>query len=158
MKKWIVPVLALASFAIPSAHAQLATKKTLTLEAAKAIAAAAEAEAKKNNFTMVICVVDDGGHIILLEKMDGTQLGSVQVAQDKAMTALNFKRPTKALGDAVAGGRNAVLKLTGAIPIEGGIPIMVNGELVGAIGASGGTSPQDAQVAQAGVAVAEKMK
>jgi uncharacterized protein GlcG (DUF336 family) len=158
MKKWIVPVLALASFAIPSANAQLATKKTLTLEAAKAIAAAAEAEAKKNNFTMVICVVDDGGHIILLEKMDGTQLGSVQVAQDKAVTALNFKRPTKALEDAVAGGRNAVLKLTGAIPIEGGIPIIVNGELVGAIGASGGTSPQDAQVAQAGVAVAEKMK
>lgn len=158
MKKWIVPVLALASFAIPSAHAQLATKKTLTLEAAKAIAAASEAEAKKNNFTMVICIVDDGGHIILLEKMDGTQLGSVQVAQDKAMTALNFKRPTKALEDAVAGGRNAVLKLTGAIPIEGGIPIIVNGELVGAIGASGGTSPQDAQVAQAGVAVAEKMK
>ncbi len=158
MKKWIVPVLAVAGFAIPSVYAQLATKKTLTLEAAKQIVAAAEAEAKKNNWTMVICVVDDGGHIMLLEKMDGTQLGSVQVAQDKAMTALNFKRPTKALEDAVAGGRNAVLKLTGAIPIEGGIPIIVNGELVGAIGASGGASPEDAQVARAGLAVAEKMK
>jgi uncharacterized protein GlcG (DUF336 family) len=158
MKKWIVPVLALAAFAIPSIQAQLATKKTLTLEAAKQIVAAAEAEAQKNKWTMVICVVDDGGHIMLLEKMDGTQLGSVQVAQDKAMTALNFKRPTKALEDAVAGGRNAVLKLTGAIPIEGGIPIVVNGELIGAIGASGGASPEDAQVARAGLAVAEKMK
>jgi uncharacterized protein GlcG (DUF336 family) len=158
MKKWIVPVFTLAALAIPSAHAQLATKKTLTLEAAKQIVAAAEAEATKNKWTMVICVVDDGGHIMLLEKMDGTQLGSVQVAQDKAMTALNFKRPTKALEDAVAGGRNAVLKLTGAIPIEGGIPIVVNGELIGAIGASGGASPEDAQVARAGLAVAEKMK
>jgi glc operon protein GlcG len=140
------------------ASAQLATKKTLTLDAAKVIAAAAEAEAKKNNFTMVICVVDDGGHIIYLEKMDGTQLGSVQVAQDKAMTAVNFKRPTKALEDAVAGGRNAVLKLTGAIPIEGGIPITIDGQIVGAVGVSGGSSPQDAQVAAAGVKVAEAMK
>jgi len=140
------------------AQAQLASKKTLTLDAAKVIAAAAEAEAKKNNLSMVICVVDEGGHIILLEKMEGTQLGSVQVAQDKAMTAVNFKRPTKALEDAVAGGRNAVLKLTGAIPIEGGIPVMVGGELVGAVGVSGGTSPQDAQVAAAGVKVGEAMK
>ena len=140
------------------AQAQLASKKTLTLDAAKVSAAAAEAEAKKNNLSMVICVVDEGGHIILLEKMEGTQLGSVQVAQDKAMTAVNFKRPTKALEDAVAGGRNAVLKLTGAIPIEGGIPVMVGGELVGAVGVSGGTSPQDAQVAAAGVKVGETMK
>lgn len=155
MKKLLVAGLLLAS---SFASAQLATKKTLTLEAAMKIAAASEAEAKKNNLTMVICVVDDGGNIILLHKMDGTQLGSVQVAQDKAKTALNFKRPTKALEDAVAGGRNAVLKLTGAIPIEGGIPVTINGEIVGAVGASGGTSPQDAQVAQAGVKVAEAMK
>jgi len=140
------------------AQGQLATKKALTLDAAKAMAAASLAEAKKNNWTMVICVVDDGGHLIYLEKMDGTQIGSVQVAQDKAATAVNFKRPTKALEDAVAGGRNAVLKLTGAIPIEGGIPVMVGGELVGAVGVSGGTSPQDAQVAAAGVKVGEAMK
>ncbi len=124
MKKLLIAGLMLTSAV---ANAQLATKKALTLDAAKAIVAAAEAEAKKNNFTMVICVVDDGGNVMLLERMDGTQLGSVQVAQDKAMTALNFKRPTKALEDAVAGGRNAVLKLTGAIPIEGGIPITVGG-------------------------------
>ncbi len=155
MKKLLIAGLMLTSAV---ANAQLATKKALTLDAAKAIVAAAEAEAKKNNFTMVICVVDDGGNVMLLERMDGTQLGSVQVAQDKAMTALNFKRPTKALEDAVAGGRNAVLKLTGAIPIEGGIPITVGGQIIGAVGASGGTSPQDAQVAAAGVKVAEAMK
>ena len=154
MKKILFAGAMLASFA----SAQLATKKSLTLEAAKKIVAAAEAEAIAKKYTMVICVVDDGGHVILLEKMDGTQLGSVQVAQDKAMTALNFKRPTKALEDAVAGGRNAVLKLTGAIPIEGGIPITVDGVIIGAVGASGGTSPQDAEVAAAGVKVAEAMK
>ncbi|MEO5924492.1 MAG: heme-binding protein [Bryobacteraceae bacterium] len=154
MKKLLLAGLMFGAFA----HAQLATKKTLTLEAAKKIVAAAEAEAVKSKFTMVICVVDDGGNVIMLERMDGTQLGSIQVAQDKAMTALNFKRPTKALEDAVAGGRNAVLKLTGAIPIEGGIPITVDGVIIGAVGASGGTSPQDAQVAAAGVKVAEAMK
>jgi uncharacterized protein GlcG (DUF336 family) len=154
MKKLLLAGLLFAAFA----HAQLATKKALTLEAAKKIVAAAEAEAVKNKFTMVICVVDDGGNVLLLERMDGTQLGSVQVAQDKAQTALNFKRPTKALEDAVAGGRNAVLKLTGAIPIEGGLPITVDGQIIGAVGASGGSSPQDAQVAAAGVKVAEAMK
>ena len=154
MRKLVLAAVLLASVAT----AQLATKKTLTLEAAKKVAAAAEAEAKKNNWTVVICVVDDGGHIILLERMDGTQLGSVQVAQDKAMTALNFKRPTKALEDAVAGGRNAVLKLTGATPIQGGLPIMVGTELVGAIGVSGMASAQDEQAAAAGVKVVEGMK
>jgi uncharacterized protein GlcG (DUF336 family) len=154
MKKLLAGMMLLASMA----SAQLATKKTLTLEAAQKVAAAAEAEAKKNNFTMVICIVDDGGNIILLHRMDGTQLGSIQVAQDKAKTALNFKRTTKALEDTVAGGRVAVLGLTGAIPIEGGIPITVDGQIIGAVGASGGTSPQDAQVAAAGVKVAEAMK
>src|SRR5580658_4434299 len=125
---------------------ELATKKAVTLEAAKLIAAAAQAEAKKNNWNLVICVVDDGGHLIYLERMDGTQIGSVQVAQDKARTAVLFKRPTKALEEAVAGGRTVVLKLGDSTPIEGGLPIMVGTELVGAIGASGGTSPQDGVV------------
>ena len=115
-------------------------------------AAAAEAEAKKNNWTMVIVIVDDGGNLMYLQKMDGTQIGSIQVAQDKAMTAIRFKRTTKALEDTVAGGRNAVLKLTGAIPVEGGIPLIVEGKLVGAIGASGGSSDQDGHTAEAGAA------
>jgi uncharacterized protein GlcG (DUF336 family) len=132
--------------------AQLATKKVLTLEAAKAIAAAAQAEARKNNWNMVICVVDDGGHLIYLERMDGTQVGSVTVAQEKAVSAIRFKRPTKALEEAVAGGRIVVMKLAGAVPVEGGVPIVVDGDFVGAIGISGGTSPQDSQVAAAGLA------
>ena len=140
------------------AEAQLATKKALTLEAAKQIAAAAEAEAKKNNWTMVIAVVDDGGHLIYLERMDGTQIGSVEVAQEKAMTAVRFKRPTKSLEDNVASGRQALLKLPGATPIEGGLPIINGADTLGAIGVSGGTSPQDGQVAAAGLAVASKLK
>ena len=131
---------------------QLATKKALTLEAAKLIAAAAQAEAKKNNWNMVVCVVDDGAHMIYLERMDGAQLASVQVAQDKARTAVLFKRPSKALEEAVAGGRTVVMKLAGATPVEGGIPILVDGQIVGGIGVSGATSPQDGQVAAAGLA------
>src|SRR5580658_2430070 len=130
---------------------ELATKKALTLEAAKAIAAAAQAEAKKNNWNLVICVVDDGGHLIYLERMDGAQLGSVQVAQDKARTAVLFKRPSKALEEAVAGGRTVVMKLSGATPVEGGIPILVDAQLIGAIGVSGASSTQDGQVAAAGI-------
>jgi glc operon protein GlcG len=152
-----LPLIA-AVFTALMAHAQLATKKALTLEAAKEIAAAAEAEAKKNNWTMVISIVDDGGHLIYLERMDGTQIGSVEVAQEKAATAIKFKRPTKSLEDNVAGGRQVILKLPGATPIEGGLPIAVGNEIIGAIGVSGGTSPQDGQVAAAGLAAVSKMK
>jgi uncharacterized protein GlcG (DUF336 family) len=134
---------------------ELAIKKALTLEAAKAIAAAAQAEAKKNGWNMVICVVDDGGHLMYLERMDGTQLASVQVAQDKARTAVLFKRPSKALEEAVAGGRTVVLKLRGATPVEGGIPILAGAQLIGAIGVSGASSSQDGQVAAAGLAAIE---
>ena len=126
-------LLAVSLGLTPMANAQLATKKTLTLDAAKAIAAAAHAEAAKNNWTMVIAVVDDGAHLIYLEKMDGTQMGSVLIAQEKAAGAVRFKRPTKVMEDAVAGGRNAVLALPGVVPIEGGIPIMVDGVLIGAV-------------------------
>ena len=152
-----LPLIA-AVFTALMAEAQLATKKALTLEAAKQIAAAAEAEAKKNNWTMVIAIMDDGGHLIYLERMDGTQIGSVDVAQEKAATAIKFKRPTKSLEDNVAGGRQVILKLPGATPIEGGLPIAVGNEIIGAIGVSGGTSPQDGQVAAAGLAVASRMK
>jgi glc operon protein GlcG len=134
---------------------QLATKTVLTLEAAKQILAAAQAEARRNGWTMVICVVDDGAHVICLERMDGTQIASVTVAQDKASTAVRFKRPTKALEEAVAGGRLVVMKLGGATPIEGGVPIVVGGQVIGGIGVSGGTSPQDGMVAAAGLAVVE---
>jgi len=135
------------------AKLQLATKTALTLEAAKQILAAAQHEARRNDWTMVICIVDDGAHVICLERMDGTQIASVTVAQDKAATAVRFKRPTKVLEDAVAGGRLVVMKLGGATPIEGGLPIVVDGQVIGGIGVSGGTSPQDGVVAAAGLAV-----
>lgn len=125
----------------------------VSLETAKKIAAASAAEAKKNNFTVVISIVDSSGTLTYLEKIDGTQIASVNVAIGKAVTANNFKRPTKALEDVVAGGRNVLLSLPDAVLIEGGIPIIVEGKVIGAIGVSGGTSQQDAQVAEAGLAI-----
>jgi uncharacterized protein GlcG (DUF336 family) len=100
---------------------------------------------------MFIAIIDDGGNLMYLERMDGAQLGSLQVSIEKGRSALLFKRPTKALEDAVAGGRIVVMKLANAVPVEGGLPLLADGAIVGAIGISGGTSPQDGQVAQAGV-------
>ncbi len=131
--------------------AELATKKALTLEVAKQLSAAAESFAAKNKFTMVITIVDDGANVIYLERMDETQIGSIEVALEKAKSAVNFKRPTKAFEDTVVGGRNTILKLPGSMPVEGGVPLMVDGKLIGAIGVSGGTSAQDGQTAAAAV-------
>ena len=139
---------------MPSPHQlRLGTKKVLTLEAAKAIAATAAEEAIRNKWNMAICVADDGGHPIYLERMDGTQVASVVVAQEKASTAARFKRSTKILEDAVLGGRSVILKLPSVTPIEGGLPIVVEGQVIGAIGVSGGSSAQDGQVAAAGLTV-----
>jgi glc operon protein GlcG len=138
------------------ASAQIVDKKALTLEAAKRIAAAAEAEAKKNNWNMVIVIVDDGGHLIYLERIDETQTGSVRIAIEKARSAAAFKRPTKVWEDALAGGRQAILGLHGAIPSEGGVPLMAGNKVIGAIGVSGGTAPQDGQVAKAGADILPK--
>jgi uncharacterized protein GlcG (DUF336 family) len=150
--KRMLSLVALAVFAALSmnANAQLADKKVLTLEGAKKIAAAAEAEARKNNWNVVIAVVDDGGHLVYLQRIDGTQTGSIEVAIQKARTAQAFKRPTKVFEDAIAGGRNALIALHGALPLEGGLPIMVGGQLVGAIGVSGVKSTEDGQIAKAG--------
>ena len=131
--------------------AELATKKALTLEVAKQIAAAAEAEAVKNKWNVVIAVVDDGGHLLYLQRMDDVQIASVDVAQAKAQSAVGFRRPTKAFEDTVAGGRNGILKLPIAMPVEGGLPISVDGKVIGAIGVSGVTSQQDGQIGKAGV-------
>jgi uncharacterized protein GlcG (DUF336 family) len=125
----------------------------LGLEDARRIAAAARAKAVAEGWTVVIAIVDDGGHLILLERADGTQKASVQVAQEKARTAILYKRPTKALEDAVGAGRLVVMQLPGATPIEGGLPLVTaDGHFVGAIGVSGVLSAQDGQVAAAGVA------
>ncbi|MEP7353406.1 MAG: heme-binding protein [Acidobacteriota bacterium] len=128
----------------------LATKKCLTIAAAKRIAAAALAECVKNDWKMFISIIDDGGNLMYLERVDGAQLGSQQVSVEKGRSALLFKRPTKALEEAVAGGRTVIMKISNAIPVEGGLPLYLDGEIIGAIGISGGTSPQDGLVAQAG--------
>jgi glc operon protein GlcG len=133
------------------ATAQSTQQPALTLEAATRIADAAQAEATRNKWNVVIAVVDGGGHLVHLRRLDGTQLGSVVVAEEKAKSAVMFRRPTKAFADAVASGRTAVLRLPGAIPIEGGIPLVVGEQVVGAIGVSGVTAEQDGQIAQAGV-------
>jgi len=156
MRTFVVTLTLLA--ASLTGFSQLATKKSLTLEAAKKIAAAAEVEARKNNWNVVICVVDDGANLLYLQRMDGTQIGSVDIAQMKARTAVKMKRPSKVLEDAVAGGRNAILKLPDVLPVEGGVPLMVNGEFIGAVGVSGVTSAQDGQIAGAGAAVLASMK
>lgn len=142
--------LALCSM-IGGVSAQVVDKKVLSLDGAKKIAAAAEIEAKKNNWNVVIAVVDDGGHLIYLQRLDGTQTGSVDVAIGKAKTSAAFRRPTKAFEDAIAGGRNAILGLHGAVPLEGGLPVIIKGQVVGAVGVSGVKSSEDAQIAKAGV-------
>jgi len=140
----------LGGFSAPTLHAQLLTKKALSLEVAKKLAAVAEAESVKNKWTMVIAIVDDGGNLIYLERMDGTQIGSVDVAIGKAKTAIRFKRPTKAFEDAVLkDGRSVVMTLPDVLPIEGGVPLIVDGVPIGAIGISGMLSAQDGVVAKA---------
>ncbi|MBI5751892.1 MAG: heme-binding protein [Hydrogenophilales bacterium] len=128
------------------------TKHTLSLEAAKQVATAAEKFARKKGWNVVISIVDDGGHLMYLARMDGAQIGSVEVAQAKARTALAFKRPTKVWSEALKGGRMQILGLPGATPIEGGLPLVLKGEFLGAIGVSGVTSEQDGEVALAGLA------
>jgi len=126
----------------------------ISREAARHAATAALAEAARNNWTMVAAIVDTGGHLVYLERMDDVQIGSVVVAQTKARSAALFKRPTKALQDALAAGGEGlrVLALEGAVPVEGGVPLIVDGKIVGAIGLSGGTSAQDGQCANAAAA------
>jgi uncharacterized protein GlcG (DUF336 family) len=136
---------------------QLSTKKTLNLAVAKVIAAAAEKEAINNHWSMFITIIDDGGTVLFLERVDDAQIGSYEVSMEKAQTALKFRRPTKAFEDLANGGRPAIIKLPGALPIEGGLPLMADGKVIGAIGVSGGASSQDAQVAQADVAALETL-
>ncbi len=128
----------------------LSNKPALNLDTAKKIAAAAEAEAKKNNWNVVISILDEGGNLIYLQRLDGTQIGSVAVSQEKARSAFLFRRPTKALEDVVLGGRSVMMALPGVTPVEGGLPLMYNDQLVGAIGVSGVKSSEDGIIAKAG--------
>ena len=128
------------------------SKPILTLDDAKKIAAAAEAEALRNSWRVVIAIVDDGGHLLYLQRNNGTQFGSVEIAIQKARAAVAFQRPTKVTEDAVLGGRLIHLALPGALPAEGGVPLMQDNQIIGGIGVSGVRSFEDGQIAQAGIA------
>ena len=138
--------------AAPSPPPTMPYGSPISLDAAKKVMAASEAEAVKNNWPMAIVILDSTGHPVMLHRLDNTQYGSIRVAEDKAHTALDFRRPSKVFEDLVAQGGIGLrtLGLRGATPIEGGFPIIVDGKIIGAIGASGGTAPQDGQVAKAG--------
>jgi glc operon protein GlcG len=137
----------------PAANAQFAEKKVLTLEIARKVVAAAEAEAVRNNLAGVVAVVDDGGWPILIERMDhAAYLASVELAPGKARTAALFKKPSQALEDAINHGRVAAVTARGFTEMQGGLPIVVDGEVIGAIGASFDTPKHDVQIAQAGLA------
>jgi glc operon protein GlcG len=136
-------------------RAQLLEKKVLTLEAADKIAAAAEAEAKKRNATVVIVVVDDGGYPLVLKRLNDTQVASVDVGIAKARTAAIFRRPSKVFEDQVKDGRVAALALPGATPLQGGVPLIADGKVIGAIGVSGNTPQEDEDIALAGAAAFE---
>jgi len=153
----------LAATLLVSAHVQAqqpapppAYGPAISLETAKKVMAAAEAEAVKNNWGMVITILDSGGNLVMAHRMDNAPLASVGISRGKARTAVEFMRPSKALEDGIAGGGAGLrlLSLPGVF-VEGGVPIVVDGKIVGAIGASGAASGQDAQVAQAGANAAK---
>jgi glc operon protein GlcG len=129
----------------------MANKPILTLEDAKRVAAAAETEARTNEWKVVIAVVDDGGHLLYLQRSHDTQFGSIETAIAKAHASVAFQRPTKASEDAVLSGRLIHLALPGVIPAEGGVPLVRDGVIIGGLGISGVRSFQDGQIAQAGV-------
>src|ERR1041385_4531321 len=147
---------ALALLAVVPARAQTAPLSygpPIGIENARKVMTAAEAEAAKNNWAVVISIIDSGGNIVMLHRRDDVQLSSIEIAQGKAKTALLLKRPSKVLDDAIAGGGAGLrfLALKDIVPLEGGLPIVLDGKIVGAIGVSGVLSSQDAQIARAGI-------
>jgi uncharacterized protein GlcG (DUF336 family) len=135
-----------------AAHAQIRPARSVSLEGAQRALAAAAAEARQRGWAVSIAVVDPAGDLVAFVRLDGAPPASADVSRAKARTAARFKRTTGGLDSALTAGRLAILGLDGATPVEGGVPILVDGEVVGAVGVSGVTSPQDAQVARAGAA------
>jgi uncharacterized protein GlcG (DUF336 family) len=153
MQTIVAAVVAVASTAaVALAQAPIMYGPSITADTAKKVAAPAVAEAKKNNWAMAVAIVDTAGDLVYFERMDDTQVGSVDIAIDKARSAARFKRPTKVFQDGLAAGGAGLrlLGLKGAVPVDGGVPLTAGGKIVGAIGCSGGTSEQDGQCAQAG--------
>src|SRR5499426_3284443 len=161
--KTLKPLIAVAAMIVATAFTSLAQQPPapygapMSLDAAKKAMAAAEAEAVKNNWPVAIAILDTTGSLIMLQKLDNTQTGSVEIAIGKARTALDFRRPSKAMQDVVAGGGAGLrlLSVRSMLALEGGVPVVVDGKVVGAVGVSGVTSEQDAQVAMAGAAAAK---
>lgn len=148
----VLAVLSLTLLPLGAAGAQLvADRPVLTHEGAKVIAAAAEAEAVRNGWEVVIVITDPAGELLHLERMDGAQLGSLQIAQAKARTSARYRRASKSFADGLANGSMTSLVLPDVVPLEGGLPIVVGDRVVGAVGVSGVRSSEDAQIAQAGI-------
>jgi glc operon protein GlcG len=152
MKSLIVFMLTLQTAAAVAQMMPNPYGAPISLENAKKAAIPALAEAAKNNWTVAVAIVDPAGILVYYEKQDNTQLGSAEVAIEKARSATLFKRPTKAFQDTLAAGGDGlrVLQLKAAVAVEGGVPLLMDGKIVGAIGVSGGTSQQDGQCAEAG--------
>ncbi|HEY2382294.1 MAG TPA: heme-binding protein [Terriglobia bacterium] len=131
----------------------LGTTKYITLEAAKAMMAAGEAEARKSGWNVAITIVDANGALIMFQKLDDTQNGSIAVSQGKARAAALFKRPSRVLEEMITGGKTAFLSVEGIVPLQGAVPVIADGKVIGAVGVSGVTSAQDEQVAMAAVGV-----
>src|SRR5574342_968541 len=141
------------------AHAQMIAKQELSLEGAKLVIAAAAAEARRNKAGGAIAVVDDGGSVMALERLDGTFAASANISIGKARTAAIFQKPTKAFEDVIKGGRTAMVALNDFTPLQGGVPIVVAGQVVGAVGVSGAASAQqDEEIAQAGASATKTLK
>ena len=155
MKRFLASIITAFALSAIVTSAQQAPPygEPINLAQAKKVLAGAQAKARKNNWNVVVAVVDSGGHLVLLERMDSTQYGSLEVAIQKAKSASAFRRPSKVFQDIVGSGGAGlrILTLAGASPLNGGLPIIVNGKLVGAIGVSGVTGEQDGMIAQAGV-------
>jgi glc operon protein GlcG len=148
-------VALLAAGVAPAAHAQLRATRSVAAEGAQRALTAAAAEARAQGWLVSIAVVDPAGELVAFLRLDGAPLSSVDISRAKARTAARFRRPTRALDSTLTAGRLPILGLEGVTPVEGGVPIVVGGETVGAVGVSGVTSPQDAQVARAGVAAVQ---
>jgi len=154
MKRLVLIGLSAALVALAGAGAEAQQMRVpygpgLTLDQARKCMATAEREARANNWNVAIAVVDTGGHLVAFEKMDNVQVGSIHVAIDKAASANNFRRPTKALADVVARGGHAILGMRGATPLEGGVPLVLDGKIAGGVGVSGELPAQDDQIARA---------
>jgi glc operon protein GlcG len=149
-----VGVLVSAASLVPgsSAAAQVRTARLIAVDGAQRAMAAALAEAKKQGWQVSIAVVDNSGDLVGFLRMDGAPVSSVDIAQGKARTAARMRRATRILDSTLTAGRTPILGLNGIVPVEGGVPIVVDGEVIGAVGVSGATSAQDAQVARAGIA------